>query len=143
MDIEGKIILDLGQTEGTSKAGNPWKKHEWVLETMSQYPRKIKFTVFGDRVNTISFELNRNYLIQADIESREFNGRWYTDVTVFNARPMEDGMGGMSVQGPSVSGNMNPFPPVGNNAPGMSENNPYSTKQPDFTQGDSQEDLPF
>lgn len=42
MEIEGKIIRDLPLQEGVSRAGNPWKKKEWVLETFGQYPRGFR-----------------------------------------------------------------------------------------------------
>jgi len=88
MEIEGKIIFDLPLQEGVSKAGNHWKKKEWVLETPGMYPRKVKFHVFGDRVDQpeLKFEVGKSYVCQCDIESREFNGRWYTDVSVYSAR---------------------------------------------------------
>lgn len=87
MEIEGRIIFDLGIQSGTSKAGNPWKKREMVLETFGTYPRKVKFTIFGDqRVDNMRLEVGRDYTISVDIESREFNGRWYTDVNAFQAR---------------------------------------------------------
>ena len=89
MEIEGLIISDLGQKDGISKAGNPWKKHEWLLETTGQYPRKVKFTVFGERVNTITFECGKRYIIQVDAESREYNGNWYTDLTAYSCRQVE------------------------------------------------------
>ena len=60
MEIEGKIILDLGMQSGVSKAGNQWKKKEYVLETFGQYPRKVKFTVFGDRVDTIDIQVGNS-----------------------------------------------------------------------------------
>lgn len=86
MEIEGRIIQDLGIQSGTSKAGNPWKKRELVLETFGSYPRKVKFHIFGDRVDTIRLEQGRDYVLSFDLESREFNGRWYTDVNVYQAR---------------------------------------------------------
>ena len=86
MEIEGRIIQDLGIQSGTSKAGNPWKKRELVLETFGSYPRKVKFHIFGDRVDTIRLEQGRDYILSFDLESREFNGRWYTDVSVYQAR---------------------------------------------------------
>ena len=86
MEIEGRIIQDLGIQSGTSKAGNPWKKRELVLETFGSYPRKVKFHIFGDRVDTIRLEQGRDYILSFDLESREFNGRWYTDVNVYQAR---------------------------------------------------------
>lgn len=87
MEIDGKIILDLGLQQGTSKAGRDWKKKEWVLETFGQYPRKVKFHVFGDRVDTIGIEVGNSYTLSVDVESREFNERWYTDVNCYAARP--------------------------------------------------------
>ena len=33
MEIKGRIIHVLPLQEGVSKAGNPWKKQEYVLET--------------------------------------------------------------------------------------------------------------
>ena len=86
MEIEGKIIQYLGEQSGTSKAGNLWKKKEWVLETFGQYPRKVKFHIFGDRSDTIVLEPGKDYILSFDLESREFNGRWYTDVSVYGAR---------------------------------------------------------
>lgn len=94
MEIEGKIIQELPMQSGTSKAGNPWKKREWVLETFGTYPRKVKFHVFGDRSDTIGIEVGNSYSLSFDLESREFNGRWYTDVSVYQARPMTTDMPG-------------------------------------------------
>ncbi|MDE5883437.1 MAG: DUF3127 domain-containing protein [Muribaculaceae bacterium] len=88
MEIEGKIIQELPMQSGVSKAGNPWKKREWVLETFGSYPRKVKFHVFGDRSDTMNIEVGNSYTLSFDLESREFNGRWYTDVSVYQARPM-------------------------------------------------------
>lgn len=86
MEIEGKIIIDLPLQSGTSKAGNLWRKKEWVLETPGNYPRKVKFHVFGDRVDNLNFEVGKNYAVSVDVESREFNGKWYTDLNAYAAR---------------------------------------------------------
>ena len=154
MEIEGMIIRDLGLFEGVSKAGNPWKKHEWVLETVSQYPRKIKFTVFGDKVNTINFELGKRYVIQVDVESREFNERWYTDLTAYNYRPLEDNTNiEQSATGPNIytgnpGGNRIPDNPYKQDSTQSVISNPTSSAatfggSSDFSQVDEQEDLPF
>lgn len=89
MEIEGTIVLDLPLQEGISKAGNAWKKKEWVLETGGMYPRKVKFHVFGNRVDELRFEVGKAYRISVDVESREFQGRWYTDVNAYAAQPMD------------------------------------------------------
>ena len=43
MEISGKIIQVLDLQQGTSKAGNAWKKQEYVLETHDTYPRNDVF----------------------------------------------------------------------------------------------------
>jgi len=81
--IYGTIAQVLPVQQGVSKTGNEWKKAEYLLETIEQYPRKVKFDIFGsDRVDQFAPMLAQNALvtISVNIESREFNGRWYTDV---------------------------------------------------------------
>ena len=34
MELIGKIVQVLPLQEGVSKAGNPWKKQEYILETL-------------------------------------------------------------------------------------------------------------
>ena len=85
MEIKGKIIAKLDLQTGTSKAGNEWKKQEYVLETLDSYPRKVKFDFFGDRVDQYPLEVGDVVTIGYDIESREFNGKWYTDIRAFKA----------------------------------------------------------
>ena len=87
MDFQGRVIQFIGETSGTSKAGNPWKKKEWVVETFGQFPRKVKVQCFGDRADTINLEPGKDYTLFVDLESREYNGRWYTDVSVYRVDP--------------------------------------------------------
>lgn len=94
MELEGKVILDLGMTSGTSKAGNAWKKREVVVETFGQYPKRVKITLFGDRSETVKADVGYSYVFSIDIESREFMGRWYTDVSAFASRPLESAPAG-------------------------------------------------
>lgn len=80
MEIQGKIIRDLGETSGTSRAGNAWKKHEYVLETHDTYPKQICFNLFGDRADQYACSVGEEVTLSFDLSSREYNGRWYTDV---------------------------------------------------------------
>ena len=79
MEIVGKIIQVLPPQEGVGRNGNPWKLQGYVLETVENYPRKVHFEVFGeDRIKANPCELDQLVTVSFDIESREFNGRWYT-----------------------------------------------------------------
>ena len=83
MDIKGKIIQKLDLQSGTSKAGNAWKKQEYVLETLDSYPKKVKFDFFGDRADQYPLEVGDIITLSYDIESREYNGRWYNDLQIW------------------------------------------------------------
>lgn len=81
MEIQGKIIAALPEVTGISKTtGNPWKKRDYVLETHDQYPRKVAFDLFGDKVDQYPLEVGEEVVVSFDIESREYNGRWYTNL---------------------------------------------------------------
>ena len=81
MEVVGKIIQMLPLQEGVGRNGNPWKLQAYVLETLDQYPRKVHFEVFGeDRIKQNPCEIDQLVTVSFDIESREFNGRWYTSI---------------------------------------------------------------
>ena len=88
MELIGKIIQVLPLQEGVSKAGNAWKKQEYILETLgTQYPRKVCFNLFGDNVDKFPMQVGQDVTVSIDLESREFNGRWYTDVRACTSQP--------------------------------------------------------
>lgn len=85
MEIQGKIILALPEMTGTSKAGNPWKKREYVLETHDSFPKKVHFDFFGDRADQFILNPGDEVTLSFDIESREYNGRWFTSIRGWKA----------------------------------------------------------
>lgn len=157
MEIDGKIILDLGMQSGMSKAGREWKKKEWVLETFGQYPRKVKFHVFGDKADTMGIEVGNSYTLSVDLESREFNDRWYTDVSCYAARPYAPA--GMPPQGAypqQAYPQQQPYAPQSYAPQAAPQSYPQAPAQPfggdafpqaptpgGYDAGDSTDDLPF
>ncbi len=124
MEVQGKIILKLPLASGTSKAGNQWKKQEYVLETHDAYPKKVHFDFFGDRADQYPLEVGDEVTVSFDIESREFNGRWYTDIRGWKAEKNAAGV----PQQPAAQGDpAAPLPPADTN----------------FDQPESNDDLPF
>ena len=84
MEVVGKIIQVLPVQEGVGRNGNPWKVQPYVLETLDQYPRKVHFEVFGeDRIRMNPCAIDQLVTVSFDIESREFNGRWYTSIRAY------------------------------------------------------------
>lgn len=98
MEVSGKIIQMLPLQEGIGRNGNPWKVQSAILETQDQYPRKVCFEVFGeDRIHNNPFKVDDIVTISFDIESREFNGRWYTSIRAYRVQQ------GLPEQAPAAS----------------------------------------
>ena len=111
MDIKGKIIRKLDPQGGTSKAGREWKKQEYVMETLdSAFPRHVKFDFFGERADQYVFEVGDVITLSYDIESREFNGRWYTDIRGFKAVKEDPNMASAPAPYPAEAGGPAPAP---------------------------------
>lgn len=91
MEIVGKIIQALPEMTGTSKAGNPWKKREYVLETQENYPKKVHFDFFGEKADQYPLSVGQVIKLSFDIESREYQGRWYTSIRGWKSEPVESG----------------------------------------------------
>lgn len=80
VEITGKLIQKLNKQTGQGRGGE-WIKQEFVIETQEQYPRKVCIAAWGERVPDIQkIEVGNLVKVSANIESREYNGRWYTDV---------------------------------------------------------------
>lgn len=94
MEITGKIIVALPEQTGVSKAGNSWKKKEYVLETQETYPRKVHFDLFGDKADKYPLSVGQTIRLSFDIESREYNGRWFTSIRGWQAVPADDAIHG-------------------------------------------------
>lgn len=92
--IKAKLVRIFDVQGGISKTGNEWKKLPLLFEeteNTQNYPRTIYTTVFGEsRIGEIlpKLRIGAEYELTFDIESREFNGRWYTDVNVWKAEPV-------------------------------------------------------
>ncbi|MGE4587336.1 MAG: DUF3127 domain-containing protein [Mangrovibacterium sp.] len=90
MEIKGKISRILEPVSGVSKAGNEWRKREFVIEIAGeQFPRQICFTLFNDKLNlldgmTPGTEVNVSF----SVESREYNGRWYHNINAWKVEPV-------------------------------------------------------
>jgi hypothetical protein len=96
MEIQGKIIQVLPLQTGEGKNG-PWKKQDFVIETESQYPKKVCISMWGDKIDENLIQEGNPVVASIDVESREYNGRWYTDVKAWKI----EGQGGGAPQSSS------------------------------------------
>lgn len=129
MEIIGKVVQLGTLTEGNSPRG-PWKKQELIIETLEQYPKKICLTCWNERVNDAnSFFVGQTIKAQIRIESREFNGKWYTDVTAFR----------LDLDQPTAQ---SAAQPMNQTAPQMPQQ-PLPPMNEEYFASDNGDDLPF
>jgi len=82
--VKGRIQQILKPESGVSRAGNEWKKQEFVIETEDQFPKKICFTLFGDKISLIEgITSGQEVEISFNIESREYNGKWFHNINAW------------------------------------------------------------
>lgn len=117
MEIQGKIVHVLELQQGIGQAsGKEWKRQEYVLETLDErYPKKVAFNLWGDAIDRFMLREGDEVTVSFDLESREWNGRWYTEVRAYNIQR-------------GVLNNMSQFP---SNAsiPQMPINNSWPTQE--------------
>ena len=83
MNLIGKIVQVMDETSGESAKG-PWRKQEYVLETDGKYPKQVCFIAWGEKIDEWAIKEGETLDVSFDLESREYNGRWYTDVKALN-----------------------------------------------------------
>lgn len=89
LEIKGKVILVLDQTSGTSAAGKDWTKQTFVIEEVEgQYPKKIAIDAFN---KDIGAEIGDTVKAFINIESREWEGRWFTNIGLWKVEIIERG----------------------------------------------------
>lgn len=86
--IVGEVSHILPLQEGVAKSGKAWKSQSFVLSVKEdKYVDAYCFNAFGDKVDRIP-ELGQQVSVKFDIRSREYNGRWYTELNLFSVEPV-------------------------------------------------------
>ncbi|TVR40290.1 MAG: DUF3127 domain-containing protein [Bacteroidia bacterium] len=127
MEISGKIISILPEQSGEGRNG-PWRKQDFIIETEGQYPRKVCISVWGDKIDQFALKDGEKITASVNIESREYNDRWYTDVRAWKVSKESDS----AYQGEHL-------PPTGSPPP-------FDAPPPEdesYPAGSDQDDLPF
>jgi Domain of unknown function (DUF3127) len=87
MEIQGKVSQILALQTGAGKNGQ-WRKQDFILETEGQVSRKICLSLWGEKIDQFSLNTGETVTVFFDLESREYNGRWYTDAKAWKiSRP--------------------------------------------------------
>lgn len=85
MELNGRLTAKLAEQRGTSKAGKDWVKQDFIIETNDKFPKSVCIGVMGeDKIKLLSnVAIGEDLTCSINIESREYNGRWYTSVSAW------------------------------------------------------------
>ena len=79
LKITGTVKQLLEEQSGEGKNGT-WRKQEFILETDGNYPKQICIVMWGENIDQFAITPEERIVASIDIQSREYNSRWYTDV---------------------------------------------------------------
>ncbi len=87
MEFEGTVVEIFDAASGESARG-AWQRQEVLFEVQEgQYPRKVVVTFFNKEAEVKSLVKGQVYTVSINIESREYNGRWFTNVNGWRVQP--------------------------------------------------------
>lgn len=127
MEISGTIISILPEQSGEGRNG-PWRKQDFIIETEGQYPRKVCISVWGEKIDQFALKDGEKITASVNIESREYNERWYTDVRAWKVAKESDSPG------------------PGQQTSSIGQPPPFDAPPPEdesYPAGSDQDDLPF
>lgn len=89
LELEGRIARKFNVQTGTSARG-AWSKQEFILEYQEgNFPTQVCLNVWGDeKVRELDkYQVGDKVKVAFNLSSREYNGRWYTDVRAWRIEP--------------------------------------------------------
>lgn len=90
MEFEGTVFQILPPASGTSARGE-WQRQEVIFDVLDgQYTRKVVVTFFNKEAEVKSMVEGQVYTVSINIESREYNGRWYTNVNGWRVQSKQE-----------------------------------------------------
>ena len=82
LQITGQVISVLEERSGAGAKGE-WRQQDFILETSGEYPKKVCIGQWGDRIDEFGVTVGETLTAHINLRSREYNDRWYTDVTAW------------------------------------------------------------
>lgn len=85
-----KEVLEK-QVFTSAKNGQTYERFGFVGETQSQYPKKIKFDVMGDRADSVmtNVVVGNTVAVSFDISSRLWNSKYYTECQAWRTQRVD------------------------------------------------------
>jgi hypothetical protein len=86
MNVKGTITKILPEASGTSEAGKPWKKIQFLLKTSEEYNNLYCFEIFGEEKvdNFIKYNNEGQSVdVSFNVSTNEWKGKYYTSLSAW------------------------------------------------------------
>ena len=92
MEFEGKVLEILPPVSGQSARGT-WERQTVVFEQANkQFGKEVAVTFMNKSQDVSGLRVGESYTVSFDIESRNYQGRWYTDVRAWRVQSLQPQM---------------------------------------------------
>ena len=134
MEFEGVVYKIMPPVKGTSARGE-WQRQEVIFDLPSEFSRKVCVIFFNKESEVARLREGATYTVSFNLESREYNGRWYTDVRAWRVQSKEE----QQAAAPAYGGASTPSAPATDLPPLGSEEPTYASS----SSAQEVDDLPF
>jgi hypothetical protein len=89
MELQGIIVKKLEKINGKSQNGE-WQKQEFIISVGDKYPKNVCLSAWGERCDELeNIQIGDTVTAELEISSREYNGKWYTEVKAWKFLGLE------------------------------------------------------
>lgn len=91
MEFKAIVVQSLSLDSGTSKNGNPWQKAEILVQSSENpdYPKKVVMWNMKNAQQFHDLVPGTEYIFKVDFESREYGGKWYSNIHCYGWNSVE------------------------------------------------------
>lgn len=111
MEFEGKVLQIMPLQSGTSARG-PWQRQDVLFEMPQEFSRKLCVKFFNRPDDVARLKVGELYTVSVNVESREYNGRWYTEVNAWRVQAKQPQVAPEMVPAPEMAPYAEPATPT-------------------------------
>ena len=95
MEFIGKVYRLFAVQSGTSQnSGNEWRKQEFIFEykedPAQRWSDKVLLSLQNSKIDELSLKEGDDVKVGFEHHVREYNGRWYNEIRIYNIKKMVD-----------------------------------------------------
>jgi hypothetical protein len=88
--MEAFFSKKLGEREGTTKDGKPWKVVQFLIKTKGKYPKMVSLDAWNASADIVNSMRDGDMIeVTYEAEAKEYNNKWYNALKVVSIESLE------------------------------------------------------